>query len=347
MERTLRRSDREVAMKGRTLLVISILALCTHTLANVSDGLVAYYPFDGNADGESGNNIDGTPVGAELAADRMGNLKSAYGFDGDDDYISAPDSEYSGLTGDFTVAFWVMQKVGGGNELMGKHKKHVNTDHSWFIFLESDGQLVMEVYHNNGPGNPRISWSRLLEKGIWTHVALSYDVNSSTYITYINGCEDSSGVKVLDILDTSHELRFGTQEGGATGCFAGLLDDVRIYDRVLPGYEIELLAGTAGPSFIFTSYYTPLSATDGLMAAYVVDNCKQCECINWWFMYSEMGSGVWTKTPVSGCAPLNNFVYTHVSGLKPDTQYWIRAYGLSCEVIAAGQPYPIWTPAVD
>ena len=62
----------------------------TSITANFTDfntGLIAYYPFNGNANDESGNGNDGTVSGATLAADRFGMLNNAYAFDGIDDYI--------------------------------------------------------------------------------------------------------------------------------------------------------------------------------------------------------------------------------------------------------------------
>ena len=56
---------------------------------NLGDGLVAYYPFNGNANDESGNGNDGEVMGATLAVDRFGTANSAYNFDGDKDVISS------------------------------------------------------------------------------------------------------------------------------------------------------------------------------------------------------------------------------------------------------------------
>ena len=47
-----------------------------------TDGLEAYYPFNGNANDESGNGHDGTVSGATLTADKEGNTNGAYSFDG-------------------------------------------------------------------------------------------------------------------------------------------------------------------------------------------------------------------------------------------------------------------------
>lgn len=53
-----------------------------------TNGLVAYYPFNGNANDESGNGHHGTVNGATLTSDRNDVQNSSYSFDGLDDYIS-------------------------------------------------------------------------------------------------------------------------------------------------------------------------------------------------------------------------------------------------------------------
>ena len=60
--------------------------------ADLSDGVVAYYPFNNNANDESGNGNHGTVQGATLAEDRFGNTNSAYYFGGDNDKITASDA---------------------------------------------------------------------------------------------------------------------------------------------------------------------------------------------------------------------------------------------------------------
>ena len=52
----------------------------------LDQGLVAWYPFDGNASDMSGNENHGTVHGASLASDRHGQLNNAYNFDGVNDY---------------------------------------------------------------------------------------------------------------------------------------------------------------------------------------------------------------------------------------------------------------------
>ncbi len=75
-------------MKTRVFAVCVVVFLfCGITHAGLSDGLVAYYPFNGNANDESGNGNNGIVHGATLTADRSGNANSAYSFNGIDNYI--------------------------------------------------------------------------------------------------------------------------------------------------------------------------------------------------------------------------------------------------------------------
>ena len=83
----------EVTM--RMIYLIAALLVCSGNIlgqVNLDSGLVAYYPFNGNANDESSNNNHGTEMGAILTSDRFGNDSAAYEFNGTSSYISIPNS---------------------------------------------------------------------------------------------------------------------------------------------------------------------------------------------------------------------------------------------------------------
>ena len=96
--------------------LIVVLVFATNVMAqNIpsympKEGLVGYWPFNGNANDESGNGNHGTVNGATLSSDRSGNVNSAYSFDGLDDFIS---TSYSGILGGAarSVSFWAKQSL--------------------------------------------------------------------------------------------------------------------------------------------------------------------------------------------------------------------------------------------
>ena len=72
-----------------------------------TEGLVAYYPFNGNANDESGNRNNGIVYGATMAIDRFGNSNSVFSFDGIDDYIDFNMALLPVNGSDFSISLWV------------------------------------------------------------------------------------------------------------------------------------------------------------------------------------------------------------------------------------------------
>lgn len=88
-------------------LVVPMLVSSGIGWADLSTGLVAYYPFNGNANDASGNGHDGSVYGAILTTDWLGNPNSAYQFDGEDDYIEVANTDDAfSLTDAWTVSVW-------------------------------------------------------------------------------------------------------------------------------------------------------------------------------------------------------------------------------------------------
>ena len=86
------------------LPAIAGVALLSNAHAqSLTDGLVAYYPFNGNANDATGNGHDGTVTGATLTTDRFGQPNAAYLFGGPAAHITAPLSS-SVFADSFTIA---------------------------------------------------------------------------------------------------------------------------------------------------------------------------------------------------------------------------------------------------
>jgi len=105
-------------MGGRVLgvlvLVLSIM-ISGAVNASLTDGLIAYYPFNGNANDESGNGNHGTVYGATLTEDRFGNNNKAYLFTNNSyiDIGNSPDLNVIAI-GDFSMSGWVsLDSIGG------------------------------------------------------------------------------------------------------------------------------------------------------------------------------------------------------------------------------------------
>ena len=121
------------------VLLVTVLSFIAfgNAQADLNDGLVAYYPFNGNANDESGNGNDGVVNGATLTEDRHGQFNSAYDFQ--NGYIDVPNANplASVGTGPFSVSLW--------------GKMEASTFGVFFLVGDNDSESF-EIYHNECPG---------------------------------------------------------------------------------------------------------------------------------------------------------------------------------------------------
>jgi hypothetical protein len=95
------------------ILLLLLLFVSGNVVAqvNLNQGLMAYYPFSGNANDVSGNNNNPVFNNATLTADRFGNPNSAYSFNGTSNYMRIPNSATLNYNTQMSVTAWV--KVAG------------------------------------------------------------------------------------------------------------------------------------------------------------------------------------------------------------------------------------------
>ena len=233
----------------------------------ITNGLVAAYEFNGNANDSSGNGNHGTVSGATLTTNRFGNVNSAYGFDGFDDFIDVPTSASIELeSGDLTISMWV-QIVGPDTQSYDLIEKFVN---SGFSSVVARGFLLHTLTNASDPGEAGITRFCVANSGIGGrscfdsstnivdgklhHVAVTKSALNNVEI-FIDGQNDNA---VLDhtnlhLLAPAASMNIGRRRdiellGEHSNFLDGLIDDVYIYDRVLSSAEVYTLATVPEPN---------------------------------------------------------------------------------------------------
>ena len=214
---------------------------CLLHILNAEEGLVAYYPFNGNANDESGNGNNGTENGGvTLISDRLGNANSAFSFDGVDDYIRVLDDDSLDITDHFSVSFFIKTPLSQTGYFFTKHKASVDGDGSWFLELQPNNTIMFE-------STPFSDYSVItgpITVGTWNHVAFTFDHGTDNWNTYVNGQLTGTGTRAFSIGNTAIDLIFGAHmnnSGGIYNFYEGELDDIRIYNRALSEAEITAL----------------------------------------------------------------------------------------------------------
>jgi hypothetical protein len=221
---------------------------------NLAQGLVAHFPFNGNAMDESGNGNDGTVSGSSPVPDRFGAAGRAYSFDGIDDYIRVSGSSDFDLSA-LTVSVWIR-----ADDFMSAKSKVVlstliNTFADGGFQIHNSAGNVSFSYRTVTGGSFSVTTSQVFtpaDDGTWHHVAGTYDYDGTNSIVhvYVDGLPRTSDVRATtliayDLQDLLIGLNYdSTAVGGSLEReFEGSIDEIRIYDRVLSSNEVWQLFG--------------------------------------------------------------------------------------------------------
>lgn len=220
-----------------------------------ANDFIAIYPFNGNANDESGNGNHGTVFGASPVKDRFGNEDSAYSFDGVNDYV---DIGHPLVSGEFTISFWL--KSNGRQNRFAVPISQGNMSYRGFGFTFTKGSY--NGFHwgtwkdkkvSNSYGG-KSAWYTIdfnFPKDIntdltWHHLTATHKDN--TIAVYRDGIFQGTASK-FPINYGSFNFNIGRASGNRDfnhRTFNGVIDDIRIYNRALSGEEIVVLYKKSG-----------------------------------------------------------------------------------------------------
>ncbi len=221
-------------------LLLTILALffvlTTFAQVDLTDGLLAHYPFNGNADDVSGNGYNAVSVNATLTTDRFGKDNQAYFFNGDDNVIN-----YGNVLNDvfttntFSINVWInAENYYSTNGYIGMLVSKWNSaNQSLNSFILRGYELKFST--NGNPSN--IPSFETPAEGSWHMITVSMENGEASI--YLNG-ELKGIVSGHSCATSTMGLLIGNHHNPVYG-FQGSIDDVRIYDRPLSDEEVDYL----------------------------------------------------------------------------------------------------------
>jgi hypothetical protein len=210
----------------------------------IQDGLVAYYPFNGNANDESWNGNNGTVTNATLTADRFGNINKAYSFDGVSAYISFTSLFILHQQTNATVLFWSYHESGNAQRTLFFTRSDEVDNNRFHICYDSTnaGDSLRFNYRETNSTMHAEMWTTL-GRGVWIHLAIVHNGNS--YLLYKNGVLTSQSVDPSPVLPTTTGWRLAGKNSYGYR-FKGRIDDIRFYGRALSQSEIQSLYHEGG-----------------------------------------------------------------------------------------------------
>jgi len=266
-------------MKKRFLSYLAItMMIATSIQAQIpTNGLVAYYPFSGNADDSSGNGNNGTVNGASLATDRFGKANSAYFFNGTSNYIEVPNSNSLYLKNHFTLSAWIkisdysVSSTDAISSIFGKPRQSGwATGYSLWAYQNPYNKSAASF---NGVTADGVQSTLVTPINQWVHVLCTYD--SINLKLYINGKLDTTVKTSFTLGNYSTPLYIGTEfipsSTNWNRFFKGTADDIAIWNRALDSSEVKSVYHQGGYNGTL-----PLSLIE-----FIATNKESCININW------------------------------------------------------------------
>jgi len=200
----------------------------------ISDGLVAYLPFNGNANDESLNGNDGSVNGATLATDRNNQMDFAYYFDGSSNIQIANSSTFNDMDL-FSICVWVCPTELKYRDNTIISKVNPNRDFNLKILKTN---MKYEAHFAYGATYYRCFSEDEVELNKWTHIV--YQWTGLKWLLHINGVFVTE-VEFSGIVPpwTGAIMAIGSMNN--TEFFTGKIDNIRIYNRILSENEIDLI----------------------------------------------------------------------------------------------------------
>ncbi len=246
------------------LLSSLLISIVLTSIAQLNNGLVAYYPFSGNANDMSGNNINSITNKAIPAADRFGNPNMAYQFSGDSNtYIEIAHDSKLNLSESKTISFW--------------HRVDTSPTRSFPGLIYKEGPKFsfptfgLQLNHDNGyapkdrfkvgfwfgSGNTnklisvKESYLDTSYLGKWMHIVATYSYSTGVQKMYFNGVLSDSVVAGALSADTSSKnMQIGrsTAQNFSANHYRGFIDDIRIYNRAISDTEVDSIYNQPNPT---------------------------------------------------------------------------------------------------
>lgn len=274
----------------KKIITIAVIALSLNVFGQATtNGLVGYWPFNGNSNDESGNENDGIVNGATLTTDRFGNANSAYYFNGYSSYISVNPSATTYNNG-LTISIWV--KVSSSYSNVQFFVSKGNDDEAGHFHLgynQEDGIFIGDINVLNAGVNSVTSFP--ISQTQWHHVVFTCD-NQSLKM-YIDGNFNSSYVNSEAIESLTSQILFGKHVKTKYPYYTcGSLDDIRIYNRALSEQEINELYIESALTVKITPTNNNVSSNSNVQFIATANNA--IETYQWQSNHANYG---WTDVP--------------------------------------------------
>ena len=216
--------------------------LLAQTCSPIPSGCVAWWQGNGNANDAQGTNNGVLRNGA--AVTNAGMVGQAFKLDGADDYVEFAGATSLPISTAITIETWIKPDRTNDTGTIVCNKQVY--DGTWYLGTSPGGELRVAVGGPFSGGYWAYTTNAVIPVGQWSHVALTFDTQTQVLRMFANGAElgvafyPSQGN--VSSLVSQTPVRIGTiYTSQFTEFFAGLVDELALYNRALSPTEIQAI----------------------------------------------------------------------------------------------------------
>jgi len=250
-------------MKLLKQTILFLLFLCSNCLfAQVSsNGLLAYYPFDGNVNDSGPSNFDGTLTGGTFVNDEFNTPNSALELDGISDFVnlSAFATTYRDNTSQLSVYFKIKFIETGNNQTiisLGNSGESLSTNVFEIEYENNQLQVETEVGSATTNYELQIDAANTLFDNQWHEILITFDNTNLKY--YKDGSLIFDNTYVPAVTNTT-DMFLGAFGGTSVNdcCYAGIqIDELQFYNVIL---DDSVLSDNTVTENVFSCYPNPVN----------------------------------------------------------------------------------------
>lgn len=208
----------------------------------VLDGLVAWWKLNGNANSDVGT-ANGTASNVVPTTGQNGDPNGAYSFNGSNSYIQIP-AGFGDFTNGISISVWA-RPSSTTNYARFIDFGNGGPSNNFILTRNASTADILYATYNTTTSQGSLLVSGALTNSTWNHYVISHAVGG-TVILYKNGVQIGTATVPLPVNVTRSSNYIGRSNWPADTNYAGLMDDIRIYNRAISGSEaLQLYNGGA------------------------------------------------------------------------------------------------------
>lgn len=243
----------DIYIFDRALNTAEIVALKQSSVSvDPGIGLVAHFPFDGDANDRTSNALNASAHSVTYGTDRVGGTNKACAFNGTDAYLDIPDPlnklSFDARSQNYSISSWVyLNSVNTPDDqvlLLGRN--NATSPYPYYlVYSRYMNRFMWQTWDGNGsPGVVGVSNATAPQAGTWYHLVLTME--NGRQRLFINGVDETTplynGGQIPNGYGNTQNSdgvrNIGRYAGAPPNLFNGKLDDLKIYNKALSPAEV-------------------------------------------------------------------------------------------------------------